>query len=50
LRREALDEAGDRGGPRMRCYNDGGFQVRVRFSAMDGIRSSQDTRERSGLN
>jgi hypothetical protein len=40
LRREALDQAGDRGRPRMRCYNDGGFQVRVRFSATDGIRSS----------
>ena len=49
LRREALDEASDRDGPRVRCDNDGGLQVRVRFSATDGIRSSQQTRQRTGL-
>ncbi len=40
LRREALDEASDRGGPSVRCYNDGCFQRCTGFSVMGGRCSS----------
>jgi hypothetical protein len=36
LRREALDQAGERGGPRVSCYNEGGLQRCTGFSVMGG--------------